>query len=227
MIRPHLNVVRHLALYTSFHRGLGNKLIHGLATPLVFFSALCLLAWVGAPASNSLLHLGTPLAVVLFLLLATIDLWGALCVFALLLVACAVAGLAVASLPAVVLVPAAVALQLFAWWVAVVMGHERFEPLLQVGAQREDSNLYFRRRYYLAQNLGTAARPIDVVIQFSIAPLAVVQDALVFLGLRHRLERAVLAEQAQIVERLAEGRSPLAPAASQTHCPRLILGRAS
>ena len=67
-------------------------------------------------------------------------------------------------------------------------------------------NVTFKK---LHLHVGAEVSPIDVLIQFSIAPLSVVQDALVGLGLRNGLEAAVLIEQSRILERLAEGRAPL------------------
>ena len=206
---PSLGIVRHLALYTTFHRSRANRIVHAVAVPLILFTGLCWLAQLGSPVSP-LLNVGTLIALTMCAVLATVDAFGAACLLGPLMVACAGAGLMVRHVSPVTILPASAIVHLLAWYVTVVIAHGELEPQLDVGTQhREDSNLYFRRRYFLAHHLGTRVGPLDALVQFSIAPLAVVQDALVLVGLRHSLERAIAGERARVPDRIAARTSPL------------------
>ncbi len=208
-----LGRVRHLALYTTFHQSRGNKLAHGAFVPVILFTTTVILAHarlaIGGPL-GSVAHIATPVAVGLGAVLATIDLAGAALLTAFLLGACALAGALVGMLPAGVLVPVCALLHGLAWYGTVVVGHVRIEPALATEGGPEDSNLYFRRGYYLARDLGTEVGVLDALVQFTIAPLSVVQDGLALLGLRRRLEHDVALERARLVSRLARGEAPLA-----------------
>jgi uncharacterized membrane protein YGL010W len=207
-----LDLVSHLALYTSFHRAPGNKLAHAVFVPVILFSAMCLQAYVPLPLllGPALSHVATLLTVSLVLLLATIDLAGALVLFAILLPMSFAAGLAATLAPASIVVPTAIALQLFGWYATVRIGHCELERPVEVATGAEDSNVYFRRRYHLAEGIGRTLGPIDALIQFCISPLSVVQDGLALLGLRHDLEKRVTRARVEVLARLARGEAPLA-----------------
>lgn len=209
---PRIDRARHLAVYTAFHRSAGNKLLHGVFVPTILFSAMCLQAYLRVPTDHPLgclLHLGTLLSLALFAVLSTIDRLGALLLLAWLLPASALAGHLASTVPWLVLVPTAALVHVLSWWFTVKVGHEVVEPELQLEGGAEDSNVYFRRGYYLARDLGCAVSPLDRVIQFCIAPLSVVQDGLALFGLRLRLERAIERERARVLARLSRGGSPL------------------
>ena len=209
---PKIDLVRHLALYTAFHRTLGNRVAHGICTPVVLVSGQFLMAWVGFPSqgpSAGLLHLGTAVSIALCAVLASIDLLGAALMAGALLPASAIAGTLVARGPLAVVLPAAATVHLLAWYGTVVIGHLRLEGTLPVGGHRDDTNLYFRRGYYLGRGLGAATGRLDPLVQFCIAPLAVVQDVLAGLGFRRELQGAVASERGRVLERIAQGVPPL------------------
>ncbi len=213
-LRPRLDVVRHLAVYTSFHRAPVNKIAHGIFVPVIFVSMMCLLAYLRIPSAHplsSLFHLATVLSFLLWTVLATVDLLGSLVLAAWLLGACVLAGAIVAHVPWWIVVPAAASVHALSWYATVLVGHTRFEQKLVVGGAVEDSNLYFRRRYYLARGLGRAVGPADVLVQLSIAPLSVVQDLLVLAGLRRELEGEIERERERVLDRLRQASPPLAP----------------
>jgi hypothetical protein len=107
-----------------------------------------------------------------------------------------------------VVVPLAAGAHLAGWYGTVLVGHQRFEPQLFIAGSMGDSNLYFRRGYYLARCLGRQISWLDRVVQFCIAPLAVVQDALELVGLRAGLGRDVATVRAQLLARLERGATP-------------------
>lgn len=216
---PKLDAVRHLALYTAFHRSRGNRVAHAMCTPIVLVSMLFLQAFVRVPAADpmsSLFHMGTILTLCLGVVLATIDLAGAALLLAFLLPWCALAGVAARTGPAVVVIPAAIAVHLLAWVGTVGVGHGKLEPWIDVGGQREDSNVYFRRGYYLGRDVGAEVHGIDGLIQFCIAPLAVAQDVLLLAGSRGSFQRAIEAERARVLRRLERGLAPLADGVEST-----------
>lgn len=213
---PKLDAVRHLALYTAFHRSRGNRVAHGVCTPIVLVSMLFLQAFVRVPSAHpmsSLFHIGTVLTLCLGVVLATIDVAGAALLLAFLLPWCALAGVAAQTAPAVVVIPAAVAVHLLAWYGTVGVGHGKLEPWIDVGGQREDSNVYFRRGYYLGRDVGAEVHRIDGLIQFCIAPLAVAQDVLLLAGLRASFQQAIEAERARVLQRIERRLAPLADGA--------------
>lgn len=202
---PKLDRIQHLALYGAFHRSRGNKIAHGVCVPIIFVTGACVLELAHVPT--------LPLAFVLCATLAIVDVVGAGLFLALLVAGCLGARAITAALPASLALPGAVVLHASAWYGTVVLGHQTLEPPVNLGpdrgkAERTDSNLYFRRGYYRAKNLGTGVTFIDVLVQFCIAPLSVVQSALAFLGLRVKLERAVEIERGFILQNLARGSEP-------------------
>jgi hypothetical protein len=91
----------------------------------------------------------------------------------------------------------------------------QLEPHVLVAGAREDTNVYFRRGYFLALKLGIKASVLDTIIQFSISPLAEVQHVFEWLGLRRGLEDAVADERQHVLARLERG----APFADESREP--------
>jgi hypothetical protein len=120
---------------------------------------------------------------------------------------------------------AALAVHLSAWYIGVKLGHETLEPHVQLGAgQHEDSNVYFRRRYFVACNLGRRAGWLDGAVQFAIAPLLLAFEAVWQVGWRYDVEQKMSIHRRRILERLATGQPPFAPAAqtlSRVPCGRV------
>lgn len=211
--RARHSLVRHLALYTTFHRSLGNRWTHGVSVPVILFTMLLLLAYVRVPVNHPLscfLHAGTPVALLLFWTLALVDRAGSVALLGFTLPASGVAGWISHSHSPLLVVPVAIGVHLVAWYGTVVVGHEKIEPPIRVGGGAEDSNLYFRRGYYLGRGWGLPVGLLDSLIQFSIAPLSVVQDILVVVGLRRGLQARIEAERAAILEHLSRCVAPWA-----------------
>lgn len=207
-VTPRLDRVRHLALYAAFHRSGVNRALHGVCMPVILWTGFVLvstLTWRGAPAWA---HPGVPMLAALLLILARIDAVGAVAVGAWLVPGSALAAELARGRPWWLVVSTALALQMAGWWATVALGHERFEPRVDVDGRDEDSNLYFRRGYFVVRGSGRDVRRIDGLVQFIIAPLASTQDALDALGLRRTLSRAVDAERDAILGRLRAGQRP-------------------
>ena len=208
-MRPALSAVQHLALYSAFHRAAGNKALHALCVPLIFLTGAVLLAYAG-DRSHALLHAGTLAVACGCIALACIDRVGAFALFAWLAPLCGLAGLAVRSVPSASLLPLAAAVHALAWVLTVSVGHARLEPGVMLGGYTEDSNLYFRAGYFTAREIGCPVAPIDRVIQFCIAPLALTHDALVSVGFRAAYERRIVRQREVVLERLRCGHPPFA-----------------
>jgi uncharacterized membrane protein YGL010W len=207
-MRPALTITHHLALYTAFHRAPGNRVLHAVCVPIILFTGAVLLASVnGRPAT--VIHGGTLLAVSLCAVLACVDKSCALALLAWLVPLCALAGIAARCVATGWLLPLAAAGHGLAWASTVLLGHVWIEPCLQCAGSTEDSNLYFRRRYFAAQHLGRPTRILDRLIQFNIAPLSLTHDALVWLGLRRNIELRVCEERTVVLVRLRRGEPPL------------------
>jgi uncharacterized membrane protein YGL010W len=217
---PRLDVVRHLGVYTAFHRSPGNKLAHGIFVPVIHFSMMCIQGYLRLPSPyplSSLAHPGTVISLAVVAVLVTIDAVGSLVIAVWLLSMTALAGSIAARVPCQVLVPIGALVHLLAWYGTVIVGHGRIEPKVVVSGRLEDSNLYFRRRYYLARGLGRDVAWLDVLVQFSVAPLSVVQDCLALVGLRHELEEEIGRERADVLARLAHGAAPLSESLDAGH----------
>lgn len=197
-----ISLVRHLALYNAFHQHHGNQVVHLLASPFVYLSALVLLQ-VAAPA------LLVPFVTVSLALMALAD-WRSTAVYGVGVVAACVAAVWLSHVVwAPWLVLGALAMQGLAWASLIFIGHGVYEPPVVVDGQPMSTGVYFHRGYNRARQLGATPNAFDVFLQFSIAPLAHMNDVLFALGLRTELRDAVLAERALVLERLASGRAPL------------------
>ncbi len=195
-------LVRHLGLYNAFHQHHGNQLVHTLASPFVYLSALVLMQ-VLLPVVL------IPFVFVSLGLMALAD-WRATLVYGLGVAAACAAAIALSHVvPAVPLVLAALAVQGLAWASLIFIGHGLYEPPIVVDGQPVSTGVYFHRGYNRARDLGAQPNAFDVFLQFSIAPLAHTNDMLFSLGLREELRNAVLAERTTVIERLAAGCSPL------------------
>ena len=106
---------------------------------------------------------------------------------------------------------ASLALHGLSWLLTAKLGHEVLEAPVKTGkqGQQEDSNLYFRRGYYVGSNLGTKTTVVDRIAQFCISPLALVLDCAWQWGFRSELGDKVSVQKNIIIERLAAGASPL------------------
>lgn len=194
-------LARHLGLYDAFHQHGGNKLVHTLASPFVYLSALTLVQ-VLLPAVL------VPFVVVSLALLALAD-WRATLVYGLGIgAACAVAVVLSQLVPAVPLVLGALAVQGLSWACLIFIGHGVYEPPVVVDGAPVSTGVYFHRGYNRARDLGVAPNAFDVFVQFSIAPLAHTNDLLFSLGLRKDLRDAMVVERTQVLARLAAGLTP-------------------
>jgi uncharacterized membrane protein YGL010W len=194
---------RHLGLYNAFHQHSGNQLVHTLASPFVYLSAVVLLQ-VLLPAVL------IPFVVVALALMAMADWRGAL-VYGLGVVAAVATAIVLSYLvPAVPLVLGALAVQGLAWASLIFIGHGVYEPPVIVNGTPVSTGLYFHQGYNRAQNLGVQPNALDVFLQFSIAPLAHTNDLLFAMGLRKDLQRAMVAERTVVLERLRDGLTPMA-----------------
>jgi hypothetical protein len=198
---PRLSRAQHLALYSVFHRSAANRLVHGMSLPVVMLTGAVLVCH---------LHWFLALAIVFGLcaLLALIDFAGALLVAAWLVPLCGVGALIAQEFSASWQIALVVVLQLVAWWLAVRVGHVRIEPSVLTPGGAEDSNLYFRRRYFVAANLGVPISRADVFVQFAIALLASTRDVLVWCGFDGKFAREVDFLREGILIRLRQGLSP-------------------
>lgn len=196
-----LPFVQHLALYTCFHQDRRNRLVHQLASPFVYFSALLALQAV-VPA------LVPPMLVASVAMLALAD-WKGATAFGLgLVVQWGIAVWLSHQLPMLPLLLIAAAVQGSAWAALIFIGHTVFEPHLEVEGQPASKGLYFERRYNLGHGLGAPVNLFDRALQFSIAPLAHTNELLFALGLRRDLEHGVSVERARVVRRLGAGQTP-------------------
>ena len=196
-----LTIVQHLALYTSFHQDHRNRVVHQLAAPFVYFSAMLALQ-VLVPA------LVLPLLIASVAMVALAD-WKGATVFGLgLVVEYAAAVWLSHQLPGLPLLLLAAVVQGSAWAALIFIGHTLFEPHLDVEGQPASKGLYFERHYNLAEGVGAPVNLYDRVLQFSIAPLAHSNELLFALGLRRDFEQRVSAERARVVARLNEGHAP-------------------
>ncbi len=200
-----------LALYRVFHGSAACRAVHAVSVPVILFSGCVLLSFAGLDAAGPArfwLHAGTLAGLVLIGATAFVDIMGALMLVPIVLsmTAGARAMTDAVAWPAIVVL--ALASQALGWFATEVVAHRWLEPTLVLPDGPQDSNLYFRRSYMTGANLGTTIRRLDRVVQFCIAPLAVVQDACVLLGARLPLERSIEAETLRIRLRLAAGAAP-------------------
>jgi uncharacterized membrane protein YGL010W len=196
-----LPIVQHLALYTSFHQDHRNQVVHQLASPFVYFSAMLALQ-VLVPV------VVVPVIIASIAMLALAD-WKGAAVFGFGVFAewAAVVWLGhhVSALPLLLL---AAVVQGGAWATLIFIGHNVFESNLDVEGKPASKGLYFERQYNLGHGLGASVNLYDRMLQFSIAPLAHSNELLFALGLRHDFEGQISAERARVVARLSEGQTP-------------------
>ncbi len=204
-----LPIVQHLALYTAFHQDHRNRLVHQLASPLVYFSAMLALQ-VLVPV------LVLPLLIASVAMLALANWQGALAFGLGLLVEWAAAAWLSHQLPTLPLLALAAVVQGGAWAALIFIGHTRFESHLDVEGKPASKGLYFERHYNFGKGLGASVNLYDRMLQFSIAPLAHSNELLFALGLRRDLEQRISAERARVVARLGEGQAPFAEELSAT-----------
>ena len=211
-----------LALYTVFHQGRANRIIHGVTVPLIMLSGLVLLAPLGvllpeAGPLGGLLPLNVGLAIIVAGVgaFAFLDLAAALVVGAWLFPAVFLAN-AIASrvsLPMLVAINAAV--QGVAWFLTVRIGHGHFEPTVATadragGTPAEvSSNLYFERGYFVLRNVGRSVTWLEAFQQFAIGPLGVTLDVLFALGYRPELKADIHSLVGTYASRLARGEAIL------------------
>lgn len=216
--RRRLGTEEQVALYSVFHRNPVNRAIHGATMPVIMVSGFSVLAAmaVARGGAGTLLNLGLLVLVVMIGAFAALDVvtaigfvaWGAPAWwFGTLLVA-------KLSLPALLSLNAVV--QGAAWYLAVQLGHERFEEWLPVpkndGTTRAlvSSNVYFERRYFLLWNVGFEVSLLESFQQLAISPFAATLDVLFALGYRPSLRARVDSLARVYVARLAQGAAILA-----------------
>ena len=197
-----ISLVRHLGLYNAFHQHHGNQLVHTLASPFVYLSALVLVQ-VLLPAVT------LPFVVTSLGLLALAD-WRSTLVYGFGIAAACVAAITLShAVPAIPLLLGALLVQGLAWAALIFIGHGVYEAPVIVDGQPVSTGVYFHRGYNRARGLGVQPNAFDVFLQFSIAPLAHTNDMLFALGMRKDLQAAMTAERTKVLERLADGRAPL------------------
>jgi uncharacterized membrane protein YGL010W len=211
-----------LALYTVFHQGRANRIIHGVTVPLIMLSGLVLLAPLGVllPEAGPLgrllpLNLGLAIIVAGVGAFAFLDLVAALAVGAWLFPAVFVANEIASRVGLPMLVAVNGAIQGVAWFLTVQIGHGRFEPTVVTadragGAPVEvSSNLYFERGYFVLRNVGRPVTWLEAFQQFAIGPLGVTLDVLFAFGYRPQLKADIHALVRTYASRLARGEAIL------------------
>lgn len=196
-----LPIARHLALYTTFHQDHRNRLVHHLASPFVYFSAL-LAVQVVAPALVPFIFVGS------IVMLALADWKGALAVGVQYGLEWAAAAWVAHHLGAVPALLVAGVVQGSAWAALIFIGHMKYEPHLSVDGAPASKGLYFERKYNRGEGLGVSLTFFDRVLQFSIAPLAHANEMLFAVGLRRDLEAEIALERVQVIARLDAGLTP-------------------
>ncbi len=196
-----LPIEQHLALYTAFHQDDRNRLMHQLASPFVYFSAMLALQAV-LPA------LLLPMVIGSIAMLAIADWKGAIAFGLCLIVEWGTAVLLSHQLSMVPLLLIAAVVQGCAWAALIFIGHNLFESHLEVEGRPASKGLYFERRYNLGEGFGASVNLFDRLLQFSIAPLAHTNELLFALGLRRDLEQSIDLERGRVVARLSAGKTP-------------------
>jgi uncharacterized membrane protein YGL010W len=199
----HLPIEKHLALYTTFHQDGRNQLVHQLASPFVYFSAL-LAVQALVPA------LVLPLLVGSIVMLSLADVKGGLAAGAAYVVEALAAVWLSRHFSTLPLLLIAAVVQGAAWASLIFIGHMTFEPSVDVEGQPASKGLYFERHYNRGEGFGVRLNLFDRVLQFSIAPLAHANEVLFALGLRRDLEQRVAEERAKVIARLSAGQTPFA-----------------
>lgn len=208
-MQPRLSLVQHLAMYTAFHQAPRNRALHAAGVPLVLFTALVLFAYVGS--------LGTVLSALTFVLFMRLDVGGAAVLSGLCLTGSLVASALVNLVPAPVLIPLTLIFHGLAWYLLVVVGHLRHEPMIETPRGPVDSNEYFRRGLFLAKNTGVQVSFFDKLIQFSISPLAATHELFEVLGLRGEIGAQVAAVRAEFIANGLHLKRPASPSKSASH----------
>src|ERR1700722_14222637 len=208
-----------VALYSVFHRDPVNRAIHALTMPLIILSGLMLLAPLRIPGSGPggwlPINLGAGIIVAAFVAFLFLDETVAIahraCAFPLVFVAKAVAPRF--GFPALLALNGAV--QAISWFLAVQIGHERFEPSLLAGKTESNqpihvsSNVYFDRGYFLLRNVGRRVSALASFQQFAISPFAATLDVLFLFGYRPKLQARIRTLVGAYLARLATGKALL------------------
>jgi hypothetical protein len=87
----------------------------------------------------------------------------------------------------------------------VTICHRHVEPFVETDTGREDTNLYFRRQYYLGRNLGIELHPVDRWAQFCISALSSAWEVGELLGVHNPDDAAIRTERARVLTRLKLG----------------------
>ena len=116
------------------------------------------------------------------------------------------------------------AVQLVSWYLAVHVGHERFEPsLLAADVQGQvpvavSSNLYFRRGYFVLRNVGRPVTELEAFQQFAVSPYAATLDLLFALGYRPALRARIEEIAREYAASIASGETVLGRAQASGDC---------
>jgi uncharacterized membrane protein YGL010W len=204
---PRLSSAQHLGLYAAFHRSRSNRLLHAACLPFICWTGLVVLWWLPLPRLGSV-SLVTAVPLVTVVALSLIDGRGACWLAAWLLPLVGGAAATAERLAVWPACPLVLALHVAAWALAVDFGHTKLEPALCIDGVAQDSNVYFRRRYFVARHVGCATNSTDAFIQFSVSLLGSTHDLLALLRRSNPLSGAVEHEAARIRERLARGLPP-------------------
>ncbi len=205
-----------LALYSIFHRNPVNRRLHNITLPIILFTGAILFALVRLPSPTILGGALAPNLGIVFLLvvipsLVLLDV-ATTALFTLAMVPIhVVANVMVATLPPLPLCAGTLAVHALAWFVAVQIGHQHCEPTIMAADSPEspafeaNSNLYFRRGYFLLRNVGREPSLLEALHQFGIAPIATLMDVLCFFGYRSELRARVAVLADACMDRIARG----------------------
>ncbi|HEY2513115.1 MAG TPA: hypothetical protein VGI39_19740, partial [Polyangiaceae bacterium] len=205
--------------------------IHGVTMPLIILSGLMLLAPFGPSVPGVLdgrvtLNLGLLIFAATAVSFLFLERLSALVMIAWLAGLVVLAAVLSHRMSVAALLGLNAAVQLVSWYLAVHVGHERFEPSLLAADARGQapvavsSNLYFRRGYFVLRNVGRPVTELEAFQQFAVSPYAATLDLLFSLGYRPALRARIEELSSEYAGRIARGEVVLgAEDGSMTNAP--------
>jgi uncharacterized membrane protein YGL010W len=234
-----LGLEEQIALYSVFHRSPVNRALHNVTMPLIIISGLMILAPLGVPVPGALgglipLNAGLLIVVVSVGAFALLDGVTTLAFAGWALPSLLLANFVASRLDLVTLMALGFAVQGVAWFLAVRIGHERFEPTLLWTEDGESpvpvsSNLYFRRGFFFLRNVGRSVSVVESFQQWAISPFAATLDLLFSLGYRPDLRARIDVLARTYMGRIARGETilPSGEGAPQLNTARTSASRCS
>ena len=212
-IKPNLSLAQHIGLYSAFHRTPKNRNLHQIGIPLVILSGLIACSYLSFSKSTlplaNLQHLGTLVSISLFLVTASLDLVGAFFLLSLLIPLAWLTGFVTNFITWEWALLIAFGVQICSWLALLALGNGRFETKIKVGEFFVTANVYFRKGFFLGNNLGVEVSLMDRLNQFSIIMLIAVNATLQRFGCRSSLRRKSLEVSKQVITQLSLGQAPL------------------